>query len=948
MISLINNSSHDNFYNELKRSFVGCRRFYFNVAFVSYSGLQLLLDIFKKAEDEEIKGRIITSTYLNFTDPKALTKIRTFSNIDLKIFVAKENQGFHPKAYIFEYDNYYKIIIGSANITQSALKSNIEWKVAISFKEKDEFVERIYEEFELIWKRSEVATDEMIDRYAKFLSQLKPKSVTNDNFYDSFVKISPNSMQLDAINSLDRLRAHGEKKALAIAATGSGKTYMAAFDVAEVKPKKLLFIVHREVILRDAITSFIKVTNLPENKFGILSGNSKEIDCDYLFAMNISLANNLTQFKKDEFDYIIIDEAHHVSGETYQKILSYFTPKFLLGMTATPERGDANSIYEAFDNNIAIEIRLRDALEQNLVVPFHYFGITEAVGTDYTKVDINNIAQVAKLLQTHKRVDHIIEQMGFYGFDGKHLKAIGFCLNVEHAVFMAKEFNSRGIQSVCLTGASSELEREEAIANLEDSSHPLQVIFTVDIFNEGVDIPSINLVLMLRPTESPIVFIQQLGRGLRKHHEKSFLTVLDFIGNHKRSFLIAIALCGRQFYDKDSLMVSVLNDFANIPGCTHIQLDEITKEQILKQIENENFNSFPYLKEEFNNFLLLWKKFNKDSQNSHPMLKDFFLIDGTPDPTRYIKSEKTYLGFLDKIERDNFQLKELLANSDFIKIQRFLDEHLAIKRINEFVILLHLLDHDSISLAEAKNKVLTFLDTVDEASILHSYSYLEGKFFDSNDLAKFAVFGQLNNDAERTFVIDAKFKAIRNDLKFRLWIEDSIYYGIYRYENEFGSINYGTPFLKLYQQYNMRHVALVAGYDKKHSAFRGQGLLTFGNDYFLFIELHKQEGAIAYKDKFISAKDFQWESPNSSNSTSGQGFNIIKHQELNIKLHLFVRKFKEIDGVVQPYIYIGKANVVTHEGERPIQFQMVLENEVPASIYAEFDTDTRLIKTIQN
>lgn len=545
MINLINNSSHDNFYNELKRSFVGCRKFYFNVAFVSYSGLQLLLDIFKKAEEEKIHGRIITSTYLNFTEPKALNKIKTFSNIDLKIFIAKENQGFHPKAYIFEYDKFYKIIIGSANITQTALKSNIEWKVAISFQEKDEFVDRIYKEFELIWNQSEIASDEMINKYENFLSQLKPKSISSDNFYDSLVKISPNSMQLEAINSLDRLRAHGEIKALAIAATGSGKTYMAALDVTEVKPKKLLFIVHREVILRDAISAFIRVTNWPESKFGILSGNSKQIDRDYLFAMNITLANNLTQFKKDEFDYIIIDEAHHVCGDTYQKILSYFTPQFLLGMTATPERGDANSIYEAFDNNIAIEIRLREALEKNLVVPFHYFGITEAEGTDYTKVDVNNIQEVSKLLQTHKRVDHIIEQMTFYGFDGKQLKAIGFCVNIEHAQYMAKEFNQRDIHAICLTGANTEEERELAISNLEDPSHPLQVIFTVDIFNEGVDIPSINLVLMLRPTESPIIFIQQLGRGLRKHHEKSFLTVLDFIGNHKRSFLVAIALCGR-------------------------------------------------------------------------------------------------------------------------------------------------------------------------------------------------------------------------------------------------------------------------------------------------------------------------------------------------------------------------------------------------------------------
>lgn len=324
------------------------------------------------------------------------------------------------------------------------------------------------------------------------------------------------------------------------------------------------------------------------------------------------------------------------------------------------------------------------------------------------------------------------------------------------------------------------------------------------------------------------------------------------------------------------------------------------------------------------------------------MLKDFFLIDGAPDPTRYIKSEKTYLGFLDKIEKDNFELKELIGNLNFLKVQRFLDEHLPLKRINEFVILTYLLDHDRMTLSQAKEKILTYIENVDEASILHAFSYLSGKFFDSNDLAKFALFGQVIHESETTFLIDPTFSAIRNDIKCRPWIEDSLHYGIYRYENEFGSTNYGMPFLKLYQQYNMRHVAHVSCYDKKHSAFRGQGLLTFGNEYFLFIELHKQEGAIAYKDKFISAKDFQWDSPNSSNPFNGQGYNIIHHQSLKINLHLFVRKFKEIDGVVQPYIYIGKGTVVTHEGANPIRFQLILENEVPPGIYAEFDTDTRL------
>ena len=932
--NLVLNNQHDNFYNELRRSFQGCKQFYINVAFVSYSGLQILLDLLKEAEQQGITGKVITSTYLNFTDPKALEKLRTFNNISLRLFIAKPNLGFHPKGYIFDYETETKVIIGSSNITQSALKSNIEWNVATQAHRDNTFITDALTEFDHTWNDAIPVTDDVLAQYSAYLKENAKTKAETSQFVLGGTVISPNSMQRDALDSLKRLRTHGETKALAIAATGSGKTYMAAFDVRAMAPKRMLFVVHREEILIDARKSFARVMGTDPSSFGILSGTQKEWDKDYLFATNLSLLNNLERFPANHFDYIVIDEAHHVSSKTYQNALAYFSPKFLLGMTATPERGDAQDIYQTFDNNIAIEIRLRDALDADLVVPFHYFGISEVGCVDYENIDLNNIDQVAKLLQTHRRVDHIVKNMNFYGYDGEQCKAVGFCVNVEHARYMAEEFNKLGITACYLNSVHSREERQQAIKSLSDDNDPLQIIFTVDLFNEGVDIPAINLVLMLRPTASPIVFIQQLGRGLRKHANKTFLTVLDFIGNHNKAFLMAIALCGSRFYDKDSLKVAVKKDFVTLPGCSHIQLDPISKEQILRQIENENFNAMKYLKEEYQNFKL-------DIGNRIPTLMDFFVVDGAPDPLRYIKRERSYLNFLAKVETENSTLTALLANELHDKYQRYFDLSLPIKRPHEFIILLTLLRQPTLTFEQAKFEVGRYLETVDDDTLLHAFEHINGDFFDKREKLSLPICAHhVTEQANSILQRSESFTALVNDPFVIPWLQTTLEYGLVCYADSFGAESLGTPGLKLYQQYNMRDLALVANARKAHSAYRGTGVLREGNDFFFFIDLHKAEGAIEYKDKFISPSQFQWDSPSGCSTTSKQGIDIINHQEKGNRLHLFVRKFKELDKVIEPYIYIGQGDVISHEGEKPINFQLKLHNTVPFGIYDEFVTDT--------
>lgn len=926
---LIINSKQTNLLNELKKNLKECERFYFSVAFINYSGLQLLLDTLKEIETKGVKGKIITTTYLNFTEPKALEKIQEFKNIDLKVFIANKDIGFHTKAYIFENKDNYKIIIGSSNITQSALKSNIEWNVRIISKEDAPFIKDVLKEYDNLWNMSSELNDDVLQKYMLFLNEIKKMEVKRQLVFESLQPIQPNKMQVRAMENLNRLREHGENKALVIAATGTGKTYMSAFDVRQFNPKRMLFIVHREEILKKAKQTFDKVLKGRNIKTGLFTGNKKEYDADYLFATIQTMNRYYEEFDKSYFDYIVVDEAHRAASDSYVNVMEYFNPKFTLGMTATPERGDSLSVFDLFDNNVALEVRLYEALEDDLVIPFHYFGITDIEGADLEGVNLDDISEVANRLMINRRVDFIIDKMNFYGHDGKFRKLLGFCVSIEHAKYMAEEFTKRGIKSVALSGADSVATREKYIAKLESDKDDLQAIFTVDIFNEGVDIPNINTVLMLRPTNSPIIFIQQLGRGLRKSENKEFLTVLDFIGNHNKAFLISIALSGARYYDKDSLKVAVATDFIDVPGCTNIQIDEIAKERILAQIDRENFREMRYLKDEYNQFKSLC------GGKIPYRLLDYIKYDGAPDPIKFIDKEKTYLGFVAKIEKDD-NLKNLLLDKNFEKILKELNGNLPLKRINEFVILKYLLKNKSISIKQATDEILKYIEEIDTDSVKHAFECLNHQYYDSVMIKQRVKMIEYKNDV---LFRSSEFEKIINNKEYRKYIEDAINYGILRYKNEFKEGYYGVPFLKLYEQYKMVDVALLSNYRKIHSAFRGSGLLTNNNDYFLFIDLHKEEGIeerINYKDKFLDREYFQWQSPNSTTQSSDRGRNLIFNKERKINLHLFVRKYKEIDKKAQPYIYIGKGDTFQYEGEKPITMKIKLHNEVPNKIYREF------------
>ncbi|TMW72766.1 DEAD/DEAH box helicase [Alteribacter natronophilus] len=926
---LIVNSGSKNLWQELTSSLESCKRFYISVAFINYSGLQLLLDSLNEATNRGVSGRVITSTYLNFTEPKAVEKLTTFPGVDVRVFLTdQQNTGFHTKAYIFEYDDSYKVIIGSSNVTQSALKSNVEWNVRIISKQEDVFMKQVLREYESLWERSNVADDQFLNDYKEMHEKLEHVVIREKKIHEEPAYFTPNSMQRRAMENLERLRSLGESKALVIAATGTGKTFMSAFDVRKYKPKKLLFIVHREEILQKAKETFeVLLENFPVT-FGVLTGTQKDLGADYLFANIRTLSNYYTDFHPSEFDYIIYDEAHHTAAQSYEEVLDYFNPKFTLGMTATPERGDGVSIFEIFDHNVALEVRLHDALEDDIVVPFHYFGITDIDGIDLSDVAPEDIDEITSRLNVKERVDFIRDKMLFYGHDGPVRKGLGFCASREHAEFMANEFNKLGINSDFLTGNTDTNVRQQRIDDLEDDHHPLQFLFTVDIFNEGVDIPSVNLVLMLRPTNSPIIFIQQLGRGLRKHKNKQFLTVLDFIGNYAKSFLIAIALNGQRYYDKETLKVAVATGFAHIPGATHIQMDRIAQEQILEQLEQERFTSMKYLKEQY-------EEFKRVRNGEVPyFLMDYHKYDGAPDPVGFVKKKGTYPAFVANAEKD----KELQAfvSGEFEKALKWLSSMLPIKRPHDFAILLKLLSKESVSLDESRNEMGKWVEGVDEDTALHSMEFLSQAFFDSRE--KSTIPKLVEHDGNLVRRSEFLTSLIEDNHKLA-YIEDTIEYGLHRYEWEFGSRNFGQPFFKLYEQYQMRDAALLSNFRKSHSSFRGSGLIPSGNNYFLYIDLHKEadvEERLNYNDKIIDRDIFQWESPHTTRQDTDTGKNLIHHRKRGTRVHLFVRKYRSLENNTEPFIYLGEVEeTLSYRGNKPIEFRYKLEHPIPEQLFVE-------------
>jgi len=643
---LLVNDKSSKVINSIRDELRSCDEFIFSSAFITMGGITPLLEDFKYLEANNIKGKILTTDYLYFTEPKALKKLNSFSNIEIRMY-SQKNEGFHTKGYIFKKEGYCKGIVGSSNLTMNALTVNKEWNVEFTSLREGEMLNELKTEFNNLWNQSDDLID-VLPVYEKIYQDNKRfnniREITEE-IKNEGVVLTPNFMQEEFLTNIRNLIRQGEDKAILVSATGTGKTYASAFAVKDFKPKRFLFLVHREQIAKQSIEAYKHVFKDYDN-FGLLTGNSKDSDKNYLFATIQTMSKDLIykSFARDYFDYIIVDEVHKAGALSYLKVLDYFKPKFLLGMTASPERTDGFNIYDLFDNNIAHEIRLQEALEEDLLCPFHYFGISDVeLDGDVIDDDFKDF----NLLASDMRIDYLIEKSEFYGYSGDRRKALVFCSRKKEAELLSKGFNKRGYKSIVLTGDDSQDKRLDAIDRLTNDDNPdkLEFIFTVDIFNEGVDIPEINQVLLVRPTESPIVFVQQLGRGLRKFKNKEYVVVLDFIGNYKNNFMIPVALSGDRSYDKDYIRKYIMEGNKIIPGASSINFDEVSKRRIFEAVNNASFSRIAFFKEKYNAL--------KFKLGRAPLLCDFF-NNGDLDPLLILNhsSFDCYLDFIEKVEKD--------------------------------------------------------------------------------------------------------------------------------------------------------------------------------------------------------------------------------------------------------------------------------------------------------
>ena len=944
---------------ELKR----CEEFCISVAFINSGGITPLLMTLKELEKKGIKGKILTTDYQMFTEPKALDTLASLSNITLKMYRCNAViGGFHTKGYIFKEDNIYRIIIGSSNMTLSAITKNKEWNTKIVSAESGEIAENIVNEFKQLWNSDNCYEySKIIEEYSA--EYLKNKIIQKQHYIarqeqiielDKY-KLQPNKMQVEFITNLKKMYANGIDRALLLSSTGTGKTYASAFAMREVGFKKVLFLVHRNQIAKQALKSYRKVFGNSVT-MGMVSGtlNRMEYDKDYIFAtiQTISKDEILRRFDKKHFDAIIYDEAHHTSAGSYKKVMEYFMPKLSLGMTATPDKRDDNlegrNIYEIFNHNIAYEIRLQQAMQEDLLCPFHYMGIT-----DLEIVDDNLIYGIGKkkgndeelsnfrYLTSDIRVDYILEQARYYGFSGERVKGLMFCSRIDEAKELSRKFNERGLRTVVLSGQDSEQIREDAIERLvmdeEDATldmQPLDYILSVDIFSEGTDIVEVNQVIMLRPTQSPIVFIQQLGRGLRKTEGKEYVVILDFIGNYKNNFMIPIALSGDRSYNKDTVRRYVMEGGRVIPGCSSIHFDEISKKKIYESIDRLSTPK----KMLIDKYMQL-----KDKRGRIPNILEFYEY-GEIDPLLFIQYSGSYHKFLQMADKSYNQ--SFSAQDDLML--EFVSQYLANgKRVHELLILQQIIRSGEFDKQmfrqELENKYhLPFSEKSYESAL----RVLRCQFMNTqSEKKKYQYLELVSDDTDRIrFSRLLSYRKLSDKALVIEQMHDVITLGLRRYKDIYANMQ-DEMGLALYQKYSRKDVCRILNWEKDDSSTI-YGYKIKNGTCPIFVTYEKKENIASstkYEDVFLNSQIFSWMTRSRVSEQSEEAQKLIHWKENGLKILLFIKKS---DGEGSDFYYMGLAHPLTWRqteiyndaGKKlPIMnFELQLENCVREDIYNYF------------
>lgn len=948
-----------------------CDTFDMSVAFITQGGLSELAHtfgehVYSRKKGKKVKGRILTTDYNLFTDPRALRRLTDiFPEIEIKLHRCGDRVGFHTKGFMFTRGDECRFIIGSSNLTQKALTTNFEWNVRLVSHIKGELPQKIKSEFERLWANPRsYPLEQVIDDYEE---EWRNQRTLNKNLNNSLFqtpsfqerRIEPNAMQEVFIRQVTALYQAGESKALLISATGTGKTFAAALAVRHLMslsstawpsnskirktPKRILFIVHREQIAIQALNSFAKVIGRKNKSYGLVSGSSFELDKDLVFGTMQTLSKKevLEQIKPDEFDMVVIDEVHRAAAQSYKNIMNYLRPEFWLGMTASPDRPDGADIYKIFDNNIAYEIRLQGALEEDLLTPFRYYGISD-IEVEERKLDkLRDFSSI----EIDQRVDHIINKVKFYGFSGDRVKGLVFCRTNEESTLLSRKFNQRGFKTIALSGKDSVEKRLECVQKLAhgEGEDRLDYIFSVDIFNEGVDVPEINQVIFLRPTESPIIFVQQLGRGLRKSADKEYLVVLDFIANYQNNYLIPVALSGDNSYDKDVMRKVVTLGTRTIPGASTIEFETIVKKRILDSIDTAKTNDAALLKESY--------RILKNKLGRIPRLTEYKDHNGI-DPVKFFMTPKyrSYYSFL----RDNEDSYQVRLTPRAEAMVNYLSSKLgAAKRIEECVLLKLALQDATKDVGEEFKAVLQnkYKINLTDPLLESVLNNLTANFFrneNEKERAGDVVFIEKLESGGLRASQQLRDELANNGNGLRECLEDLLDFMSQRYHDRYAKRYRDTSFC-LYEKYTYEDVCRLLNWPKNPPAQNIGGYCYNEKTKTLpvFVNYDKAEDAIAYEDRFESERRLIALSKTKRSVDSDDAKRIYKKTPENKenKIYLFVRKNKD-DHEAKNFYFLGE---ITAEGEpkavdvpnvkepnkkdKAFEIQYVLESPVRKDIY---------------